>query len=241
MGCGLLISSGKGGAGKTTLCANLGAALARRQKRVLCVDCAAGLRNLDLLMGLDDCASYHLGDVLYGSCPPDRAIVPHPGQKGLFLLPAPPSYLFKAEDKVALATLLGSLKEGFDFVLIDGASGVNDGALIGASGADGAIIVTEPNQVALRDADRTALMLEYEGISEMRVVINKIRPSLMRRSLCPSIDDVIDTLSIGLLGLIPDSDELAACLFDPKGGGLSLPFDNMASRLCGVHVPVMDF
>lgn len=247
MGKVIAVVSGKGGAGKTAVTANLGAALALRGKKTLLIDMSIGLRSLDMALGLDSEIVYDLTDVAEGCCELAKAVVKHRTQPGLYLLPASQT---KDEGSVT-ATQLRCLTEkaapDYDFVLIDCPPGIGGPFRAAAAASDEAIVVVLPEAAALRDADRTLGLLEKEEIGGVRLVINRLRPSLTRRGLMPGVEDIVSGLSVDLLGVAPEDEALAIAAnsldlvaFDKKSEA-GRAFRNMAARLCGESVDLIDF
>jgi len=239
MGRVICITSGKGGVGKTFLCANVAAELARGGVRVLCVDCSVGARDLDMVLGVSDRALYHLSDAVTGRCDPMTAIIPHPEISCLSVLPAPQYYSPQDFEGGAPQRLIDALRDEFDVILLDGASGLDARAGIAMEVCDGAIIVVEPTPSSIRMADFAASRLMQAGKREMRIVVNRIDPVAMKKGLCPNVDNIIDSLSIGIIGAVP----ARAAYMTARAGFTSerTPFANIAARLCSRHVPLMRF
>lgn len=210
MGEAIVITSGKGGVGKTTTSANLGTALAILGKRVCLVDTDIGLRNLDVVMGLENRIIYDLVDVVEGRCKMHQALVKDKRFDDLlYLMPAA-----QTSDKTAVApeqikNMVQELKQEFDYVIIDCPAGIEQGYKNAVSGADKAIVVTTPEISAVRDADRIIGLLEQEeNIEPPRLVVNRIRNHLMKNGDTMDIDEIVQHLSIDLLGIVADDDEV---------------------------------
>lgn len=247
MGKVYVVTSGKGGVGKTTTTANLGAALALRGKRTLLIDTDTGLRNLDIALGLDGGIVYDLVDVVSGVCEPQRAILRHRSIDGLFLIPAAQTKDKSYVTATQMRCLTEELGQDYDFVLIDCPAGIEQGFESAVAGADGAVIVTVPELSGIRDADRVLGLLEREEITEQLLVINRLRPSLVSRGLMPDVEDVMDYLSVNLLGAVPEDEKIviAANTIDlvatDTKSEAGRAFRNMAARLCGEKVDLISF
>lgn len=209
MGEAIVITSGKGGVGKTTTSANLGTALAILGKRVCLVDTDIGLRNLDVVMGLENRIIYDLVDVIEGRCKTHQALVKDKRFDDLLhLMPAA-----QTSDKTAVVpeqikSLVQELKQEFDYVIIDCPAGIEQGYKNAVSGADKAIVVTTPEISAVRDADRIIGLLEQEDIEPPRLIVNRIRNHLVKNGDTMDVDEVVHHLSIDLLGIVADDDEV---------------------------------
>jgi septum site-determining protein MinD len=239
----ITITSGKGVVGKTTLTANLGVALANLGKKVINIDADIGLRNLDIIMGLENRIVYDLIDVVEGRCKLRQAMVKHKLHPNLHLLPAA-----QTRDKTALSPdqmirVLEELKQEFDFILIDSPAGIERGFQNAIAGADEALIVTNPEVSSVRDADRIIGLIEAkERRIHTYLVINRVKPDMVKRGEMLSADDVVEILSIRLLGIIPE-DETVLIAGNTGSPGTatkaSQAFQNIARRLLGEHVPFM--
>jgi septum site-determining protein MinD len=243
----ILICSGKGGVGKTTLTANLGIALASQGVRTAVLDADFGLRNLDLLLGLENRIVYTAQEVLEGSCRLEQAMVKHKQQPLLALLPAGnPRMLdwLKPEDMQKIVEMIKPL---FDVVLIDAPAGVEDGFKNAAAAAEEAIVVTTPEVSAVRDADRVIGLLNSRGIQPIQLVLNRVRPKMMAAMDMLSVSDVTDMLALPLLGLVLEDE--AVIVSTNRGEPLTLnggqspaavAYRNVARRLQGEEVPLQD-
>ncbi len=243
----IVVTSGKGGVGKTTTTANLGVGLAKLGKKVVLLDTDIGLRNLDVALGIENRVVYDLVDIVTGVCEIKKAIIKHRTVEGLFVIPAA-----QATDKDAVSVeqmrkLCEELKQEYDFVLIDCPAGIEQGFRNAAAGADKALIVTIPMLSAVRDADRVVGLLEEMGINQHYVIINKIRPELMRRGDMMTIDEVINLIDIDLIGIIPDAEDVLVSankgetvVANPKST-TGQCYRNIAQRLTGGNVPLMEF
>ncbi|MBR2452857.1 MAG: septum site-determining protein MinD [Clostridia bacterium] len=206
----IVVTSGKGGVGKTTTTANLGVGLSLLGKKVVLIDTDIGLRNLDVVLGQENRIVYDLVDVVRGECDLKRAAIRDKRFEGLFLIPAAQTTDKDAVSPAQMKELCQKLKEEYDFVVIDCPAGIEQGFKNAIAGADKAVVVTTPDISAVRDADRIVGLLEQNGIFDHRVIINKIRPELVKRGQMLSIDEVLNILSIDLLGVIPDDGDVIA-------------------------------
>lgn len=242
----LVITSGKGGVGKTTTCANLGVALASMGYKVVMVDADIGLRNLDVVMGLENRIVYDLVDVVEGYCRLRQALIKDKRIEGLFLLPAAQTRDKTAINPDQMKELVTALKEDHDYVLVDCPAGIEQGFRNAVAGADRAIIVTTPEVSAVRDADRITGLLEASGFEKPELVINRIKPKMVARGDMMDIPDIIDILAIDLLGVVPDDDYIVvstnrgepAVMMDSSRAGQA--YRNIARRIKGDEVPFMD-
>ncbi|HET6612683.1 MAG TPA: septum site-determining protein MinD [Kofleriaceae bacterium] len=209
MGRAIVITSGKGGVGKTTTTANLGAALARQEKSVVLIDADIGLRNLDVVMGLENRIVYHLVDVAQGKCPAHKALIKDRRIENLYLLPASQTDDKDALTPDAMREVVRDLKADHDFVLIDCPAGIEQGFRNAIAGADEAIVVATPEVSSIRDADRVVGLLAGADVPA-RLVVNRISKAMVRRGDMLSESDVIDILALELLGAVPLDDEIVA-------------------------------
>jgi septum site-determining protein MinD len=246
MGEAIFITSGKGGVGKTTTTANLGAALASMGQRVALVDADIGLRNLDVVMGLENRIVYDLVDVVEGFAKLKNALIKDKRFETLYLLPAAQTKDKNAVSPDQMKKLVTDLKQDFDFVLIDCPAGIEQGFRNAVAGADKAIVVATPEVSSVRDADRIVGLLEAQELKQPFLVINRIRPAMVRKGDMMDIDDMIEILAIQLLGVVPDDDaivvstnrgEPAATNAHSKAGEA---YRNIARRLRGEQVPLMN-
>lgn len=245
MGEVLVITSGKGGVGKTTTTANIGAGLAKLNKKVVVIDTDLGLRNLDVVMGLENRIVYNLVDVIEGNCRMKQALIRDKRYDNLYLLPSA-----QTKDKTAISPgqmkkLTEELSEEFDYVLLDCPAGIEQGFQNAIAGATRAIIVTTPEVSAIRDADRIIGLLEKNNLKKMDLIINRIRMDMVRRGDMMSVDDVTEILAIPLLGILPDDEQvvIATNQGEPVVGGNSLSgkaYSNICKRLTGEEVPFLD-
>ena len=206
MGEVIVITSGKGGVGKTTTTANLGVALALRNKKVALVDTDIGLRNLDVVMGLENRIVYDIVDVVEEKCKLRQALIKDKRFNELFLLPAAQTRDKSAVNEEQMKELIGKLKDEFDYILIDCPAGIEQGFKNAIAGADRAIIVTTAEISAIRDADRIIGLLEASEIKNPELIINRIRPAMVKKGEMMDVDDIVDLLSIDLIGVVPDDE-----------------------------------
>lgn len=245
MGKVLVVTSGKGGVGKTTTTANVGTALALMGKRVCLVDADIGLRNLDVVMGLENRIVYDLVEVVEGHARLRNALVKDKRVENLALLPAAQTREKDAITPEQMRALCDELRQEFDYVLIDSPAGIEHGFRNAVAGADEAIVVTSPEVAAVRDADRIIGMLEAHDVSQPRLVINRVRPEMVRRGDMMEIDDIIEILAIRLLGVVPDDEQIivATNRGEPVvlGGRnrAAQAYRNIARRIEGEDVPFM--
>ncbi|MHB1628117.1 MAG: septum site-determining protein MinD [Bacilli bacterium] len=246
MGDAIVVTSGKGGVGKTTSSANIGTALALLGKKVCLVDTDIGLRNLDVVMGLENRIIFDIVDVATGGCRLEQALIKDKRFDHLVLLPAA-----QTKDKLALSvdamqTIIRSLKGQFDYIVIDCPAGIEHGFRVAITGADQAIVVTTPEQAAVRDADRVIGLLEGVKLPPAKLIINRIRPHMVKNGDMLDIDDIVGILSLDLLGIVPDDEHVirAANQGEPTvlrpDSRASLAYRNIARRILGDSVPLMN-
>lgn len=246
MGKVIVITSGKGGVGKTTTTANVGTALAMLGKKVVLVDTDIGLRNLDVVMGLENRIVYDLVDAVRGNCRLKQALIKDKRLENLYLLPAAQTKDKTAVNSEQMTELCGKLKEEFDFVIIDCPAGIEHGFKNAIAGAEQAVVVTTPEVSAVRDADRIIGLLEAAEITAPRLIVNRIRTNMVKNGDMMSVDDILDILAVELLGVVPDDDAIVIStnkgeptVFDQKSRP-GLAFRNIARRLDGEEVPLMN-
>lgn len=206
MGEVIVITSGKGGVGKTTTTANLGSALALEGKKVVLVDTDIGLRNLDVVMGLENRIVYDIVDVVEGKCKLKQALIKDKRFNELFLLPAAQTRDKSAVNEEQMKELTKKLKEEFDYIIIDCPAGIEQGFKNATAGADRAIVVTTAEISAIRDADRIIGLLEAAEIKNPELIVNRLRPTMVKRGEMMDVDDIVDLLSIDLIGVVPDDE-----------------------------------
>jgi septum site-determining protein MinD len=247
MGEVIIVASGKGGTGKTTAVANLGAALATAGKLTVLVDMDMGLRNLDVALGLESDIVYDVSDIIDGTCTIDEVLIKDSRYENLYFIPAPQTRDASDLDEEKFSELWENLKNRFDYCIIDAPAGIDGGFKYALTGADRGIIVTLPETAALRDADRVISIFEDNGIEDIRLIINRVRVDMINRGIMMNVDDCMDMLSIPILGIVPDDVEL---LVSGLKGEIAVSnpvskageaFSNVAKRIVGEIVPIMDF
>ncbi len=248
MGEVYVVTSGKGGVGKSTTTANIGTGLALLGKKVLLIDTDIGLRNLDVVLGLENRIVYDLVDVATGICEPKQAILKDKYTEGLYLMPAAQTKNKEDIKEEEMKALCRKLKKEFDYVLIDCPAGIEQGFFNAIAGADSAIIVTTPEISAVRDADRVVGLLEKRGNipgDRQHLVINRIRMNMVRRGNMMCAEDILSILAIPLLGIVPDDEEIliaANCgrpvVLEEKPISAKV-YRNIARRLLGEDIPLL--
>lgn len=245
MGTAIVITSGKGGVGKTTSSANIGTALALLGKTVCMIDADIGLRNLDVVMGLENRIIYDIVDVVSEQCRLEQALIRDKRFEGLSLLPASQTKDKNALTVEAVKSVVEQLKESHDYVIIDCPAGIEHGFKVAVAGADQAIIVTTPETAAVRDADRVIGLLESEKIRSPKLIVNRIRPRMVKQGEMLDIDEIVQVLAIDLLGIVPDDEAIIgnANKGEPTvvrpDSKASLAYRNIARRILGDSVPLM--
>lgn len=243
----IVVTSGKGGVGKTTTTANLGMALAQRGRKVAVVDADFGLRNLDLLLGLENRVVYTAVDVLAGQCRLEQALVKDKRQPNLVLLPAAQNRTKDAVTPDQMKRVVTALAQAYQYVLIDSPAGIEMGFQNAIVAAKEALIVTTPEIAAVRDADRVVGLLEAHNIKNIRLIVNRIRPAMVEANDMMSVEDVQEILAIPLIGVVPDDERVIVST--NKGEPLVITenpslagsaFSNIARRLEGEKVEFLD-
>lgn len=244
-GRSIVLTSGKGGVGKTTTTANLGTALADAGHSVVVVDADVGLRNLDVVLGLENRVSKHLLDVIEGKCTLDEALVRDRVRRNLQLLPAAQNREKDDVPEDKMADLVRQLRERFDFVLIDCPAGIEQGFRNAVVGAQEAVVVTTPEVSAVRDADRIVGLLPQEIV--IKLVVNRVRPAMVRKGTMMSVADVNAILRLDLIGVVPDEREIIIAtnrgtpVIDIEGSETGAAFRRIARRLLGEEIPIPSF
>ena len=245
MGEVIVITSGKGGVGKTTTTANLGSSLALEGKKVVLIDTDIGLRNLDVVMGLENRIVYDIVDVVEEKCKLRQALIKDKRFKELYLLPAAQTRDKSAVNEEQMKDLTNKLKEEFDYILIDCPAGIEQGFKNAIAGADRAIVVSTAEISSIRDADRIIGLLEANEIKDIRLVINRIRHDMVRRGDMMNKEDIIEILAIKLLGLVPDDESIIVstnkgepAILDNKSLA-GQAYKNIARRILGDEVPML--
>lgn len=243
----VVVTSGKGGVGKTTASANIGTGLARLGYSVVLIDTDIGLRNLDILMGLENRIVYNLIDVVEGRCKLAQALVKDKRLPNLSLLPAAQTRDKSALSEEQMASLIGELRTRADFVLVDSPAGIEQGFMNAVVAADEAIVVCNPEMSSIRDADRIIGLLETkENVGTYKLIINRVRPGMMKSNDMMDIDDVLDILNVKLLGMVPEDPDIIISTnrgepivtVDQSMAGQA--YRNIARRVAGEEVPFIN-
>lgn len=243
----IVTTSGKGGVGKTTSTANIGMALAQRGRKVVVIDADFGLRNLDLLLGLENRIVYTAVEVLAGECRLEQALVKDKRQPNLALLPAAQNRTKDAVSPEQMSQLVKMLAETYDYVLIDCPAGIEMGFQNAIAAATEALVVTTPEISAVRDADRVIGLLEANDVKKLHLIINRLKPLMVREDKMMSVQDVQEILAIPLIGVIPDDERVIVStnrgeplVLSDKVSMVGLAFENIVRRLEGEKVPFLD-
>lgn len=241
----IVITSGKGGVGKTTTTANIGAGLAKLGKKVVLVDTDIGLRNLDVVMGLENRIVYNLVDVVEGNCRMRQALIKDKRYPNLSLMPSAQTRDKTAVTPEQMKKLIEELKEEFEYIILDCPAGIERGFQNAIAGATSAIIVTTPEVSAIRDADRIIGLLEASEIKDVSLIVNKIRVNMVKRGDMMSVEDVIDILAIDLIGIVPDDENIVVASNDgePLVGSYTkagTAYMNICGRILGENIPFLD-
>lgn len=243
----IVVTSGKGGVGKTTTSANLAVALARMGQKVVCVDADIGLRNLDVVLGLENRIVYDLVNVIEGECRLKQALIKDKRLPNLSLLPAAQTRDKNSVTPDDMKRLVEDMKMDFDWVIIDCPAGIEQGFKNSIAGADRAVVVTTPEVSAIRDADRIVGLIEAHELPEPELILNRYRPGMVNRGDMMSKDDILEILAIPLVGLIPDHEDIITS----TNRGMPVAFDDesavgaayrrIARRLSGEAIAIPDF
>ena len=241
----IVITSGKGGVGKTTTVANIGTGLAMLGKKVVVVDTDIGLRNLDVVLGLENRIVYNLVDVINGSCRLRQALIKDKRHPELCLLPSAQTKDKSAVSPEQMIKLTDDLREQFDYILLDCPAGIEQGFMNAIAGASRAIVVTTPEVSAVRDADRIIGLLNANEIKKTELVVNRLRYDMVKRGDMMSSDDVVEILAVDLLGVVPDDENIVVSTNqgEPLVGSKSLAgqaYENICKRIMGEEVPLLD-
>jgi len=242
----ITITSGKGGVGKTTATANLSAALAMKGKRVVAIDADIGLRNLDVVMGLENRIVYDLVNVVEGACRLRQALIKDKRIENLYMIPAAQSRDKNAIHPQDMIDVCDQLRPEFDFILIDSPAGIEQGFRNAVAPADRICIITTPEVSAVRDADRVVGLIEAEGKGPASLILNRLRPKMIQRGDMLDTADVLDVLAIELLGIVPEDETIIVStnrgipvVMENKSRAAQA-FYNIAARLLGENVPIME-
>ena len=245
MGEVIVVTSGKGGVGKTTTTANIGTGLAKLGKSVVLIDTDIGLRNLDVVMGLENRIVYNLVDVIEGQCRIKQALIKDKRNPNLYLLPSAQTKDKTAVSPEQMKKLADELKEEFVYILMDCPAGIEQGFQNAIAGATWALIVTTPEVSAVRDADRIIGLLEAAEMKQKHLIVNRLRPDMVKRDDMLSSEDVVDILRVDLIGVVPDDENIV--ISTNKGEPLvgtdtmaGKAYMNISRRITGEEVPWLD-
>lgn len=242
----ITITSGKGGVGKTTATANIGAALAALGKKVVCLDADIGLRNLDVILGLENRIVYDLVDVVEGRCRLRQAMIKDKRLPELYLIPAAQTRDKSSVSPSDMVRLCDDLRKEVEYVIIDSPAGIERGFRNAIAGADEVLIITNPEVSAVRDADRIIGLVEAEEKGPAQLILNRINPGMVKRGDMLAAEDVLELLAIRLIGLVPEDESVLvssnrgvpSVMENKSKAGLA--FNNIARRIMGEDVPFMD-
>ena len=240
----IVVTSGKGGVGKTTTVANIGTALAKRKYSVVMIDADIGLRNLDVVMGLENRIVYNLVDIIEGKCRKQQAMIRDRKFANLFIIPAAQTREKTAVTPEQMKELCAELAAEFDYVFIDCPAGIEQGFKNAIAGAETAVVVTTPEVSAIRDADRVIGLLEADSLKDIHLIINRLNHRMVKKGDMMSTEDIISLLAVPLLGVVPESDEVVVStnrgtpLALDRGSKAGLAFQQIAARLNGENVPL---
>jgi len=242
----IVITSGKGGVGKTTTTANIGTGLAQLGKKVVLIDTDIGLRNLDVVMGLENRIVYNLVDVVEGNCRAKQAMIKDKKYPDLYLLPSAQTRDKTSVSPEQMKALVDELREDFDYIILDCPAGIEQGFKNAIAGADRALIVTTPEVAAIRDADRIIGLLQAEEVKKLDLIVNRIRLDMVKRGDMLSVEDVLEILAINLIGVVPYDESIVVSTNEgePLVGTSSKAgqaYVNICRRVTGEDVPMMKF
>lgn len=247
MGRIITVISGKGGVGKSTFSANTAAALSKIGQKVLLVDADINLGNLDVMMGIQDRVIFNAYDVALGRCTVEKARITDICPRIDFLSCAINTFDIKEEVKFKIYSIIKSLKNNYDIILIDCPSGIDREVKAAIEISDTSIIITTPDTTAIRDAGKAAMLTYGKNTNNVRLVVNRVRPKLIEKQLAPDIDEIIDNTEVQLIGLIPedvniqiDSNKGKITFFSKKSYS-GKAFENIASRIIGKEIPLYKF
>ncbi|MCR4589930.1 MAG: septum site-determining protein MinD [Lachnospiraceae bacterium] len=241
----IVVTSGKGGVGKTTTTANLGTGLAKLDKKVVLVDTDIGLRNLDVVLGLENRIVYNLVDVVDGNCKITQALIKDKKVDGLYLLPAAQTRDKDAVTPDQMKDLVEELRKDFDYIILDCPAGIEQGFKNAIAAADRALVVTTPEVSAVRDADRIIGLLEANEIKNSRLIVNRLNVDMVKHGNMMTADDVVEVLSIDLIGVVPYDEKIVVSTNTgtPLAGDDTLvgqSYMNICRRIMGEEVPFLN-
>ena len=244
----IVITSGKGGVGKTTSTANIGSGLALADQRVVLIDTDIGLRNLDVVMGLENRIVYDIVDVINGNCRIKQALIKDKRFNNLFLLPAAQTKDKSAVTPEQMQKLCDSIRDDYDYIIIDCPAGIEQGFKNAIAGADRAIVVTTPEVSAVRDADRIIGLLEAADIRNIRLVLNRLRPEMAKRGDMMTLDDVTDILAVDVIGVVPDDEMIVVttnkgepAVADKNSLKAGQAYRDIVKRILGEEIPINNY
>lgn len=243
----IVVTSGKGGVGKTTTTANIGTGLAELGNRVVMIDTDIGLRNLDVVMGLENRIVYNLVDVIEGNCRIKQALIKDKRRPSLYMMPSAQTRDKTSVNPEQMKKLIHELKNEFDYVILDCPAGIEQGFQNAIAGADRALVVTTPEVSAIRDADRIIGLLEANEIHKQELIVNRLRTEMMRKGDMMSVADVVDILSIPLIGAVPDDERVVIAtnqgepLVGNRNTAAGTAYMNICCRIMGDEIPFPDF
>ena len=246
MGKVIVVTSGKGGVGKTTSTANIGATLTKLGNKVIVIDGDIGLRNLDVVMGLENRIVFDLVDLIEKKCKPRQAMIKDKRFDGLYLIPAAQTRDKDAINPEQMKELCDELKEEFDYVIVDCPAGIENGFKNAIAGADSAIVVTTPEVSAVRDADRIIGLLEAHSVDDINLVVNRIKMNMVRNGDMLDINDILDILGIKLIGVVPDDENVVIStnkgepVVEYNNSLAGTAYSNIARRVMGEEVKFLE-
>lgn len=248
MGRTFVVTAGKGGVGKTTVTANVGASLAKLGKKVVVVDMDIGLRNLDVVMGLENRVVYNIMDIIDGRCKINQALVKDKHLNSLFLLPASQVHTKDDIDIDKVVDIISTIEGSFDYIFLDSPAGIEKGFESAVAPASEALIVATPDVSSVRDADRVIGLIENRGVTDISLIINRYDVNMVGKKKMLDFGSVVEVLGIDLIGIIPedkaviDSTNRGEILVSyVNGSPATKAFENIAKRVNGEEIPLMDF